>query len=268
MLLADFGTTYCKVLDTAKGEGPYVVASRALPAGFRADLGTGHNAAQRSGRAVNELLALARGGARLIAGSDFVLLDCGSRDLKFVRFAGGRVADMGWNTECGASMGFTVELLAHYYHLDYAALPVPKSGFSVTCGVLGMSHIFDAVVGGASEAEAVARFVRGIALNAWRFARAPSCISPAVCVKIPFFWPACPAVSTLWAALCCWRGFWLWAARKGRVSRLCRQGTFLLAKPEHLRHNTALPCAANRRVGPVRLVVICFLLFAAELWDF
>ena len=174
MLLADFGTTYCKVLDTAKGEGPYVVASRALPAGFRADLGTGHNAAQRSGRAVNELLALARGGARLIAGSDFVLLDCGSRDLKFVRFAGGRVADMGWNTECGASMGFTVELLAHYYHLDYAALPVPKSGFSVTCGVLGMSHIFDAVVGGASEAEAVARFVRGIALNAWRFAGAPA----------------------------------------------------------------------------------------------
>ena len=37
-----------------------------------------------------------------------------------------------------------------------------------------MSHIFDAVVGGASEAEAVARFVRGIALNAWRFAGAPA----------------------------------------------------------------------------------------------
>ena len=40
-------------------------------------------------------------------------------------------------------------------------------------GVLGMSHIFDAVVRGNSEAEAVAKFVRGIALNAYRFAGEP-----------------------------------------------------------------------------------------------
>ena len=35
-------------------------------------------------------------------------------------------------------------------------------------------HIFDAVVSGASEAEAVAKFVRGIALNAYRFANQPA----------------------------------------------------------------------------------------------
>ena len=52
-------------------------------------------------------------------------------------------------------------------------MEVPKSGFSITCGVLGMSHIFDAVVQGSTEEEAVARFVRGIALNAHRFAGAP-----------------------------------------------------------------------------------------------
>jgi len=80
---------------------------------------------------------------------------------------------MGWNAECGASMGFTIELLSTYYQLDYAAIPAPATGFSVTCGVLGMSHIFDAVVSGIDEAEAVARFVRGIAHNAHRFAHEP-----------------------------------------------------------------------------------------------
>ena len=173
MLLADFGTTYCKLLDTERDEVPRIIASRDLPPNFMADLGTGHNAARRSKRAMNELSALARGGRRLIADESFVLLDCGSRDLKFVRFAGGKVADMGWNAECGASMGFTIELLATYYELDYSAMAVPASGFSITCGVLGMSHIFDAVVQGNSEEEAVARFVRGIALNAHRFAGAP-----------------------------------------------------------------------------------------------
>ena len=173
MLLADFGTSYCKMLDTTSGMPPRIVPTRELAPDFRADLATGHNAARRSARAVNELSALARGGRRLIESDSFVLLDCGSRDLKFVRFERGRVADMGWNAECGASMGFTIELLARYYGLDYAALAPPRSGFSVTCGVLGMSHIFDAVVQGESEETAVARFVRGIALNAHRFAGTP-----------------------------------------------------------------------------------------------
>ena len=173
MLLADFGTTYCKLLDSCCEEEPRILASRDLAPGFQADLATGHNAVRRSKRAINELSALAKGGRRLIEADSFVLLDCGSRDLKFVRFAGGKVADMGWNAECVASMGFTIELLATYYQLDYAAMAVPKSGFSITCGVLGMSHIFDAVVQGASEEEAVARFVRGIAMNAHRFAGAP-----------------------------------------------------------------------------------------------
>jgi len=173
MLLADFGTSYCKILDTSYDSGPRIVATRDLDRSFRADLATGHNAARRSARSINELTALARGGLRLVNRPDFVLLDCGSRDIKFVRIQDRRVADMGWNAECGASMGFTIELLATYYRLDYAAIPAPATGFSVTCGVLGMSHIFDAVVSGISEAEAVARFVRGIALNAHRFAHEP-----------------------------------------------------------------------------------------------
>jgi len=173
MLLADFGTSYCKLLETDAKKVPEIVATQELDASFIADLATGHNAARRSRQSINELTALARGGEILIGEKNFVLLDCGSRDIKFIRYAEGRVVDMGWNAECGASMGFTIELLAKYYGLNYADIPVPDTGFSITCGVLGMSNIFDAVISGLSETEAVAKFVRGIARNAFRFAGAP-----------------------------------------------------------------------------------------------
>ncbi len=174
MLFADFGTSYCKVLDTRLNFEPYIVSTKELEKSFQADLATGHNARKRSKNNINELIALARGGEKLIKESDFVLLDCGSRDIKYVRYRGGKVEDMGWNSECGASMGFTIELLASYYNLDYADIAVPDKTFSVTCGVLGMSHIFDAVIAGVSEVEAVARFVKGIALNGFRFAGSPA----------------------------------------------------------------------------------------------
>lgn len=173
MLLADFGTSYCKIQDTENSLPPRIIATRDMDHSFCADLATGHNAARRSKKSINELTALAHGGKLLVDRPDFVLLDCGSRDIKYVRFHEGKVVDMGWNAECGASMGFTIELLSNYYQLDYSTLPVPTTGFSITCGVLGMSHIFDAVISGTSEAEAVAKFVRGIALNAHRFANEP-----------------------------------------------------------------------------------------------
>ena len=173
MLLADFGTSYCKLLDTSSGEKPVIVPTRELARDFMADLATGHNAKRRSRKSINELTALARGGKRLIDKPDFVLLDCGSRDIKYIRYENSAVTDMGWNAECGASMGFTIELLSRYYDIDYSTVPIPESGFSITCGVLGMSHIFDAVISGSSETEAVAKFVRGIARNAYRFAGAP-----------------------------------------------------------------------------------------------
>ncbi len=174
MLLADFGTSYCKILDTENKTSPSVLATREIDQGFCADLATGHNSARRSRQSINELTALAWGGERLIPEPDFVLLDCGSRDIKFVRYEKNRIADMGWNAECGASMGFTIELLEKYYNLDYSTISVPDRGFSVTCGVLGMSHIFDAVISGLSESEAVARFVYGIAMNGYRFAGSPA----------------------------------------------------------------------------------------------
>jgi activator of 2-hydroxyglutaryl-CoA dehydratase len=173
MLLADFGTSYCKILDPARDTEPEILPTRDLGKDFTADLATGHNARRRSRQSINELTALARGGEKLISRTDFVLLDCGSRDIKFVRYRDSAVVDMGWNAECGASMGFTIELLAKYYDIDYTKIDIPKDGFSITCGVLGMSHIFDAVISGSSETTAVAKFVRGIARNAYRFAGEP-----------------------------------------------------------------------------------------------
>ncbi|MDA8165360.1 MAG: ATPase [Desulfobacteraceae bacterium] len=173
MIFGDFGTSYCKLWEPEAGP-PRVVATKDLPPGVRVDWATGHNGKRLGARCVNELIALARGGERLIAEPSYLLLDCGSRDIKFIRYQDGGVADMGWNAECGASMGFTIELLARYYDLDYRRIAVPGKTFSVTCGVLGMSHIFDAVIGGVPVAEAVARFVKGIALNAYRFAGSPA----------------------------------------------------------------------------------------------
>lgn len=174
MIIGDFGTSYSKILDLAQPEQPpKVVPTRRLPPEMRVDLATGHNARRFSNERINELTALARGGEALIKKPDFLLLDCGSRDLKFIRYQEGRMRDMGWNAECGASMGFTIELLERYYQLDCRQMPQPERGFSVTCGVLGLSDIFDAVVGGMPEAEAVACLIKGIADNAYRFAGQP-----------------------------------------------------------------------------------------------
>jgi len=175
MILGDFGTSYSKFLDLSSGSSkPYIIPSKELTAADKVGIATGHNGKRFSNRYVNELTVLARGGESLIEEKNFVLLDCGSRDIKFIQYIDRRLNDMGWNSECGASMGFTIELLARYYDLDYQELPIPDRPFSVTCGVLGMSRIFDAVVSGTPDSVAVARFVMGIAINAYRFAGSPT----------------------------------------------------------------------------------------------
>lgn len=174
MILGDFGTSYCKFLNVAEdGSQPTILATKELPGNLHIDLATGHNGRRFADRYVNELIALARGGEAMIEDSEYVLLDCGSRDIKFVAYKNGKLKDMGWNTECGASMGFTIELLEKYYDLDYQKMSPPDKTFSVTCGVLGMSHIFDAVISGMPVSEAVARLIKGIALNAYRFCGSP-----------------------------------------------------------------------------------------------
>ncbi|MDF1577243.1 MAG: ATPase [Desulfurivibrionaceae bacterium] len=175
MILADFGTSYSKFLDLADpAPEPYIKATKELERGLKVDFATGHNGKRFGDIYVNELIALARGGEALIEEDRYLLLDCGSRDIKYISYRDGKLEDMGWNAECGASMGFTIELLENYYGLDFNKLPIPAKTFSVTCGVLGISNIFDAITSGTDEAEAVASFVKGIAVNAYRFAGSPA----------------------------------------------------------------------------------------------
>ena len=170
-LLGDFGTTWTKLLDTESGERRILATRKAREA--RADIATGHNALRRAPRHVNELIALAQGGARLIRKPEFILLDVGSRDVKYVHMRGGDLVDMDWTATCGALTGFTLELLGRYYELDYSQLQPSNKSVPVTCGILGMEQIFELVSQGVPEAEAVARFARGIALNSHRFIREP-----------------------------------------------------------------------------------------------
>ena len=170
-LLGDFGTTWTKLLDTRTAERRVIPTRQARQVG--ADIATGHNARHRSPRHINELIALAQGGLRLIPEQEFILLDVGSRDVKYVHLRGGALVGMDWTATCGALTGFTLELLGRYYQLDYSSIaPSPKS-LPVTCGVLGMEQLFELVSQGVGEEEAVARFTRGIALNAHRFIRQP-----------------------------------------------------------------------------------------------
>ncbi len=170
-ILGDFGTTWTKLLDTATGERRVLRTKDARET--VADIATGHSARRRAPRHINELIALAQGGERLIGEPDFLLLDVGSRDVKYVQMRGGELLAMDWTSTCGALTGFTLELLGNYYELDYGAIEPSEKSVPVTCGVLGMEQLFELVSQGVPEAEAVARFARGIAMNAHRFAGAP-----------------------------------------------------------------------------------------------
>lgn len=169
--LADFGTTWTKLLETETGERRILRSKEARD--LTADVATGHNARHRAPRHVNELIALAQGGLRLISEPEFLILDVGSRDIKYIRLRRGELVGMDWTATCGSLTGFTLELLGNYYGIDYSTAEPSSKSVPVTCGVLGMEQLFELVSQGVSEEEAVARFARGIAMNAYRFIGAP-----------------------------------------------------------------------------------------------
>lgn len=172
MILLDSGTSYAKFLDTTTGARS-IVPARDLDPGFTAAIACGHNAAGRSERVVNELVALARGALRLIEEADFVVLDVGGRDTKFVRIEGRNYGGCDWNSSCGALAGFTIEMLGRYYDLDFSAIEPVLNGVPVTCGVFGMSSMFDEIINGRKPEEAIAAFVRGTMLSIHAFCGRP-----------------------------------------------------------------------------------------------
>ena len=166
-ILLDCGTSYAKVqyVDTGRRR---IMPARDLIRGlsrYNVAAATGHNMGVRAGLRVNELVALARGGMALIPERSFTLLDCGARDVKYVKVKSGKVRAMDWNTECGAFTGQVIELLSRYFEMDTSALPASGGRLPVVCGVLGMTAMFDRIAGGAPHEVAFAEFLRGIAFN-------------------------------------------------------------------------------------------------------
>jgi activator of 2-hydroxyglutaryl-CoA dehydratase len=108
-----------------------------------------------------------------VAEDDFTVVDIGSRDTKFVRFKNRKVRKLDWNQACGASTGFTLELLAKYYDIDFRKLRSNVNRIPVTCGVFAIEKIFDSIIAGESPSKALSAFVHGVAYNVYNFVQQP-----------------------------------------------------------------------------------------------
>lgn len=183
-VLLDSGTTYSKIRivgpspDRLAGLGPdLVIRSRDFRAArndYNVLAATGHNAGIYVPQPINELVALAGGALALVREDNFVVLDIGSRDLKFVRFEGRRPVKMDWNTECGAFAGSTVEMLLRAFDLSPDQIPVQTDSIPVTCGVLGMTALFDLISQeDVTPADGIGRFQKGLARNCQAFCGRP-----------------------------------------------------------------------------------------------
>ena len=137
------------------------------------EIATGHLGRDRAKRYENELVALAQGGLKLVKDEHFIVVDVGARDTKYVRLQDRRLDRLDWNQSCGATTGFTLELLSRYYNINYDDLAVAEKPIPVTCAVFGIEKIFDSIIQGGSAETAIARFVHGVALNVYNFVQRP-----------------------------------------------------------------------------------------------
>jgi activator of 2-hydroxyglutaryl-CoA dehydratase len=173
MLLGDLGTSYTKILDTEKAEYRIINTLDLLKSDIRFDVACGHNARLRADRVVNELVALEKGSRRLIGKENFLVVDVGSRDIKYVKMKDGKYEEMDWNALCGATLGFSIELLENHFHIKTSELEKASESLGVTCGVLGMAKIFDKISEGCEISVILSSFIKGIADNIYKFIDEP-----------------------------------------------------------------------------------------------
>ena len=137
---------------------------------------TGHMSALAKERGipyVNEVIALSRGilKSELVNDVDFVAVDLGSRDIKWVRFEKGKFHDLDWNTSCAGATGATVEMLLKFYDVNVEELEFNDTKYNITCGIYGLEKIMDDIANGENAKSAISKFIHGIAFNAWIFAK-------------------------------------------------------------------------------------------------
>lgn len=189
----DAGTTYSKIIETGNGEQEtgnsrlglpaqqhgnrkyYIYPSKTLKTldiQFKKICGHLSPLTSHFSLVENEIIALAKGCEGKIS-ENATVLDLGSRDAKWIRFKDSKFKDMDWNTSCASSTGATVEMLLKFYDIKPEDLSFNAAKFPVTCGIFGMEKIMDDISKGAEPAEAVSKFIHGIAYNAWSFAKKP-----------------------------------------------------------------------------------------------
>lgn len=181
MIYLDAGTTYSKIITVDEefdsnylikqkdNKNYYIIPSskiNKLTLSIKKACGHMANADE------NEIIALANGCKDYID-SNATILDLGSRDAKWIRFKNSKFHDMDWNTSCASSTGATVEMLLKFYNLKREDLEFNEEKFAVTCGIFGLEKIMDDIANGSDAKSAIAKFVHGIAYNAWNFAKKP-----------------------------------------------------------------------------------------------
>ncbi|MEW6536852.1 MAG: ATPase [Candidatus Auribacterota bacterium] len=178
-VLLDCGTSYTKVLYTKNGTRAIYPTRRIKEyiGGMRVIAATGHNASRFSLSVTNELLALAKGTNDLMrANPGAAVVDCGSRDIKYITINSENAVSIDWNTECGAFCGQLIELLTSYFGFDVSSIHPADKPLSLPCGILGMTRMFDLIADDVDPEIAFARFMRGMADNIYRFCGEPETI--------------------------------------------------------------------------------------------
>ena len=185
MIYIDAGTTYTKILKIENNTKEYSVIKSA---DFKKQniqkitKCTGHNLFNVPDIYENEVVALAHGAKKYLE-DDFVVLDLGSRDIKYVKYENKKFKDMNWNNSCASATGATVEMLLKFYGVELKDLNRTSEKYAITCGIFGLEHIMDDVAAGLSAEIAISKFIHGIAYNAWNFAKNPEklCVSGGFC---------------------------------------------------------------------------------------
>ncbi len=191
MFYIDAGTSFSKIMGVDGATLPhltpiqkdddktfYVIQSQKLSElGVKFEAGTGHMSAdylKEGAKLENEILALAYGIKKLRPELDtMTVLDIGSRDTKWVRFEKGKYKELDWNTACASATGATIEMICRFYDVDVTTLEANDEKYPVTCGVFGMEKIMDEIAKTKNVKGAVAKYIHGIAFNAWNFAQKP-----------------------------------------------------------------------------------------------
>jgi len=181
----DSGTTYTKILKIEDNDKKYsIIKSVDFKKTTFKNITkcTGHNLFNIPEIYENEVVALAWGAKKYLE-DDFVVLDLGSRDIKYVLYQNKKFKDMNWNNSCASATGATVEMLLKFYEVAADKLKFNKEKYSITCGIFGLEKIMDDVAKGLSADVAISKFIHGIAYNAWNFAKNPNkiCISGGFC---------------------------------------------------------------------------------------